>query len=277
MRHAPVSVSIETMADRARPMDSQAMRAFEVRGLSHRGLVRVNNEDSWFADDNLGVALVADGVGGHANGARASQSAVSSIADYLGRANTMLGRKKMLTRDMQARVIARAIGFANRRLIAANAAIPDARHQAGTTIVGLWAPGGANSPATIFHVGDSRMYLLRNGELQALTRDHSAYQQWSDSGKHEAAPPKSYILQALGLSDVSPDIVITQASPGDIFLLCTDGLTNSIADAELRNALAAGLSLDAMCEQLVSLGLARGGTDNLTTVLCAFSRSEGAQ
>ena len=157
---------------------------------------------------------------------------------------------------------------------AANAAVKDVKHQCGTTIVGLWAPRGTHSPATVFHVGDSRMYLLRKGELRALTRDHSAYQQWLDSGRHGSPPPKSYILQALGLSDVAPDIVSMQASPGDRFLLCTDGLSNMVADAELKDALAANLSPDAACERLVSLGLARGGNDNLTAVSCTFSGRE---
>jgi protein phosphatase len=183
----------------------------------------------------------------------------------------MLGRGG-LPAEMRKSAIARAIGMANGRLVAANSAIQDVKHQCGTTLVGLWAPHGANSPATVFHVGDSRMYLLRQGEISALTRDHSAYQQWLDSGGHGTAPPRSYILQALGLSDVVPDIVSIQARPGDRFLLCTDGLTNNVADAELKDELAANRGLDGACERLVSLGLARGGSDNLTTVVCGFSR-----
>jgi protein phosphatase len=258
-------------------------RAFDVCGISHRGLIRVNNEDFWFADEKLGLAIVADGVGGQADGALASRAAVGCVAKYLRRAASVFSSATSLTassaralaRDsvsrMQERAVGRAIDLANRRLVAVNAAASDARQRRGSTIVGLWAPWGSDSLATIFHVGDSRIYLLRNGVLKALTCDHSAYQQWLDSGKRGSAPPRSFILQALGLSDVAPDISSIAAYPGDRFLLCSDGLTNSVGDHELEAALAQEVSLNSACERLVSLGLARGGCDNLTTVLCTFS------
>jgi serine/threonine protein phosphatase PrpC len=271
---APVSLSLETQTCPSRHPPTAAKAAFAVYGLSHRGLVRANNEDSWFAEGALGLALVADGVGGHANGARASQGAVRCIAEYVRHASAMLGRNRSAPSELGERAIARAIGLANRRLGAANAQVADARHQCGTTIAGLWAPHGTGSPATFFHVGDSRLYLLREGRIRALTRDHSAYQQWCDSGRQGTAPPRSYILQALGLSDVRPDVVSIQVRPDDCFLLCTDGLTNNVSDAELEGELAAHSALEAVCDRLISLGLARGGNDNLTAVCCAFSRLE---
>jgi protein phosphatase len=150
--------------------------------------------------------------------------------------------------------------------------VADAKERCGTTIVGLWAPHGAASPATVFHVGDSRMYLLRkNAGLEALTRDHSAYQQWVDSGRRGSPPPKSYILQALGLSDVAPDIISIDVAAGDRFLLCTDGLSNGVAPAEMQDVMAESASLETACERFISLGLARGGNDNLTSVVGAFS------
>ena len=258
-------------------------RAFDVCGISHRGLIRVNNEDFWFADEKLGLAIVADGVGGQADGALASRAAVGCVAKYLQRAACAFSRATSLTasptlalaRDsvsrMQERAVARAIDLANRRLVAINTAASDVRQRRGTTIVGLWAPWGSDSLATIFHVGDSRIFLLRNGVLKPLTCDHSAYQQWLDSGKRGSAPPRSFILQALGLSNVAPDISSVAAHPGDRFLLCSDGLTNSVDDHELEAALTHEVSLNSACERLVSLGLARGGYDNLTTVLCTFS------
>jgi protein phosphatase len=170
----------------------------------------------------------------------------------------------------QERATARAIGVANRRLAEVNAIASDARRRRGSTIVGLWAPWGIDSSATIFHVGDSRIYLLRNRVLKPLTSDHSAYQQWSNAGKRGAPPPKSFILQALGLSDVAPDIISLSAHPGDRFLLCSDGLTNAVNDDEIEAVLQDDGNLHSVCERLVSLGLARGGSDNLTTVLCKF-------
>lgn len=275
-----MSSSLQMAKVPGRNARSGKKHCFEARGLSHVGLIRVHNEDSWLAEEPLGLAIVADGVGGHLDGALASRAAVDGVAAYLRRASAMLSRKRFsqtswpVTDDSlrtgQERIVARAIALTNRRLLAVNGAIGDSRQRRGSTIVGLWAPLGAGSLATIFHVGDSRMYLLRDGALKPLTRDHSAYQQWADAGKHGSAPPKSYILQALGLSNVTPDIVSLQPCAGDRFLLCSDGLTNNVPDDELQRVLAAGPDLDAAIQRLVSLGLARGASDNLTMVLCTF-------
>ena len=257
---------------RAEHARNNAVRPFDVRGLSHRGLVRAHNEDAWYAESGLGLAMVADGVGGHANGAVASQSAVRWIANYLRRINVRIPRLRRFERAEQERTIARAIAFANKRLVAINAAAADAKQRCGTTIVGIWAPRGTGFPVTIFHVGDSRMYLLsKDANLEPLTRDHSAYQQWIESGKQGSPPPKSYILQALGLSDVAPDIISINVEAGDRFLLCTDGLSNGVGAPEMQQLMSEGASLDTTCERFISLGLARGGTDNLTSVVGSFS------
>ena len=280
-----MGISPHTQGPPARKQRAASERAFEVCGISHRGLIRVHNEDFWFADEKLGLAVVADGVGGQADGALASRAAVDCVVNYLRRTTDAFFRTTSSAAistaaadgsvsKMQERVVARAIGLANRRLVSVNALAGDVRQRRGSTIVGLWAPWGADSLATIFHVGDSRIYLLRNGVLKPLTSDHSAYQQWSDSGKRGSPPPKSFILQALGLSDVAPDIRSVLTLPGDRFLLCSDGLTNAIEDGELQTALQDDASMNAACEQLVSLALARGGNDNLTTVLCKFSGDE---
>ena len=240
--------------------------------MSHRGLVRVHNEDAWQAEAGLGLAIVADGVGGHANGAVASQGAVRWISAYVRRVMARSTSAALLERTRQERTLRRAIAFANRRLVAINAAAGDMKDRCGTTIVGVWAPHGAGSAATVFHVGDSRMYLLRkNARIKALTRDHSAYQQWLDSGRRGSPPPKSYILQALGLSDVAPDIVSFDVAAGDRFLLCSDGVSNGVAPAEMQEVMAESPNLETACERFISLGLARGGNDNLTSVVGAFS------
>jgi serine/threonine protein phosphatase PrpC len=265
-----VPVAPPAFAPRRSPERANAV--FAVAGVSDRGLVRANNEDSWFADDALGLALVADGVGGHANGARASQDGVRYVAEYIRRAAMMAGHTRLQSSQLRERIVARAIAFANRRLVCANAGVADTRHQCGTTIVGFWAPHGLHAPATFFHVGDSRLYLLRERHIGVMTRDHSAYRQWCDAGRHGTPPPKSYILQALGLSEVVPDIASTDVRAGDRFLLCTDGLTNNVTDVELQDELATTVPAETHCARLLALGLARGGTDNLTAVCCTFAR-----
>jgi protein phosphatase len=212
----------------------------------------------------------------------ASRAGVDCVAKYLRRVTDELshatfsqGVSRSATAgnsvwETQERAAARAIGLANRRLVAVNATASDAGRRRGSTIVGLWAPWGVDSRATIFHVGDSRIYVLRNRVLKLLTSDHSVYQQWSNSGKRGSPPPKSFILQALGLSDVAPDISSLSAYPGDRFLLCSDGLTNTVGDDEIEAALQDKGTLHSACERLVSLGLARGGSGNLTAVLCKF-------
>src|SRR5262249_3759323 len=119
---------------------SPTARGFEVRGLSHRGLVRVHNEDAWQAESGLGLAIVADGVGGHANGAVASEGAVRWISAYVRRVMARSTRAALLEPTRQERTLRRAIAFANRRLVAINAASGDMKDRCGTTIVGVWAP-----------------------------------------------------------------------------------------------------------------------------------------
>jgi len=251
---------------------SSTEHEFDVRGLSHRGLVRVHNEDAWHADSSLGLAIVADGVGGHANGALASQAVVRWISSYVRRVMVFSTRAALSEKMQQERTLGRAIAYANKRLVSINATAGDVKERCGTTIVGVWAPCGTASAATVFHVGDSRMYLLRkNARLEALTRDHSAYQQWVDTGRRGSPPPKSYILQALGLSDVAPDIISIKVAAGDRFLLCTDGLSNGVEPAEMQEVMTKSASLETACERFISLGLARGGNDNLTSVVGVFS------
>src|SRR4051812_10825390 len=168
--------------------------AIEVSAVSHCGLTRTHNEDAWFADATLGFAIVADGVGGHSDGALASRTAVECIGEYVRRANALVLREggkaapgaSCRNAKLQERAAARAIDFANGRLANANAVIGNVSDRRGTTIAGLWAPFGTDSTATLFHVGDSRIYVMRNGQLRALTRDHSAYQQWLDADRQGA-------------------------------------------------------------------------------------------
>lgn len=252
------------------PTPFGARQAFEASGLTHPGVVREHNEDTWHIDMTCGLAIAADGVGGHGDGALASHAATRLIARYLRRVFDHWPREVLSRTEEQERVLVRAIAFAHRSMVG-RAGREDKSRRRGSTIAGIWAPGGAGAAATIFHVGDSRLYMLRQGKLLQLTRDHSAYEQWCATGRNGAAPSKKYILQALGLSDrVVPSLQNIVPDANDRVLICTDGLSGSVDDNDLAYALAADGDLASSCDRLIGLGLSHDAKDNLTAVLCRF-------
>jgi protein phosphatase len=245
---------------------------FEAFGLSHPGVVREANEDAWYADTALGLAMACDGVGGHSDGAWASAAAARLISRFLRRAYAGRPADYFHSASVQERVIRRAIGFAHRKMLS-DSDEEDQLYRRGSTVVGVWAPAGTAAAATVFHVGDSRLYLMRYGKLLQLTRDHSAYEQWLACGAIGPAPSKKYILQALGLSDqVDPEVRSVVLLPGDRALLCTDGVTGAIDDDALSAVLAIREDLSGTCEMLIALGLAHDAQDNMTVVMCGFGR-----
>jgi protein phosphatase len=247
--------------------------AFEASGLTHPGVVREHNEDTWFADGRCGLALAADGVGGHGDGALASQAAARFIARYLRLVFARWPREALLRKEEQERVLVRAIAFTHRCMVTRAGAGEKARRR-GSTIVGIWAPGGAGTAATIFHVGDSRLYLMRQGKLLQLTRDHSAYEQWCATGKVGAPPSRKYILQALGLSErVVPSLQNIVPELTDRVLICTDGLSGSVEHEDLASILGSDDDMRSACDRLIGLGLSHDAKDNLTAVLCRFRPS----
>lgn len=256
------------------PDPGAAAAVFAAAGASHAGSVQTDNEDSWLIDEGFGLAMAADGVGGHGGGAVASRAAVNAIAEHLHAAARDSLRAASDGPDERVRrenLVRRAIAFAHDRLISMNRQNVVAQRQSGTTVAGVWAPWGGRSFATVFHVGDSRVYRLRDGRLEQLTRDHSAYERWVERGRIGAPPSQKYILQALGVSQkVKPDLVSFAPAPGDRLLICTDGVSNDVAAAELEPALAGAPGAGAGSRTLVDLALAHGGRDNLTAVVCDF-------
>ena len=204
------------------------------------GYVRTRNEDAVLARPERGVLAVADGLGGHPAGDVASMTAVSSLD------------AAALSAQSSADDLVEAARAAHQAVLAA--AEEPGRAGMGTTLVLAVVGDGS---ARVLHVGDSRAYLLGpdGGALAALTRDH---------GMH------GYLTQALGLDrDIEPDVTEVDCPPGSRLLLCTDGLTNMVEDAELAGLLAAGGAQEA-CDALVDAALANGGIDNVTVVVVAF-------
>src|SRR5579863_2177660 len=221
------------------------------------GLLREGNEDSAYAGPRL--LAVADGMGGHAAGEVASALTIASMAEL---------DAEQVDGDML-KVLAMAVATANARLqekIIANPAVEGM----GTTLTALlWSDGHA----AVCHIGDSRGYLLREGELYQITHDHTLVQSLVDEGRISADdvsthPQRSLLLRALdGRSIAEPDLSIHESLPGDRYLLCSDGLSGVVSDETLRDTLSSFEDPEIATRQLIDLAIHGGGPDNITCIV----------
>jgi protein phosphatase len=228
------------------------------------GLVREINEDSLRVDSTL--AIVADGMGGHAAGEVASAIAVEEITRGFAVEPTGPG-------------LVRAVLAANEAILADARAHPE-RVGMGTTVVvlGLTETGDGVLPVVV-NVGDSRAYQLRDGALRQITADHSVAEEWVRQGRltpEEAAahPRRHQLTRTLGLEvDVEPDVFRLAVQPGDRILLCSDGLSNELSDHEIAEAASAPNPLEEAVATLVASANHHGGRDNITAVLVEFDEA----
>lgn len=238
---------------------------FSAAAATDRGRKRPENEDAFGLSVDHGVYMVCDGMGGAAAGEVASGLAVDAI----------MGLLKARSAEMP------LPDAAEQAIVAANEAIySQAQRDAklsgmGTTMVALVADG---SGAWILNVGDSRGYRLRAGKLEQVTIDHSLVEEQVRSGRMNQAeaqrsPFRNVITRALGTQPtVTPDVFPLEVETGDLFLLCSDGLTREISDELLESMLGLDLPLDELCERLISTANKAGGHDNIT---CLLVRAEG--
>ena len=245
----------------------------ELVNVSDTGKKRPHNEDSAITDPTMGLAIVADGMGGYKAGEVASAIAAKAILDtvrsdlqaahsVVGDSQTDLSAEAMLVRD--------AIVGANRHIFKTATEVAQC-HGMGTTVVVVLF---YNNMVTIAHVGDSRVYRLRNGDLAQVTSDHSLVQELIDRGfftpeEAEANTPKNLVTRALGIDEkVDVDVQQQATKPGDIYLLCSDGLNDMVDDEEIRLTLGkySGNLVEA-AHELVRLANESGGKDNISVVL----------
>ena len=232
------------------------MRLGESAGRTHPGKVRRRNEDSYVLDPPL--FAVADGMGGAQAGEVASRLTAAAFREF--------HEADRLPPDERLHAI---IQEANRRIYDRAHAESDFSGM-GTTVTAALLTGGR---VTIGHVGDSRAYRIRNGELEQLTDDHSLVGDLMRSGRltpeeADAHPQRSVITRALGTDrEVDVDTLAIEAEPGDLFLLCSDGLTTMVADDDILGILAAAPTLDDAARALVRAANTEGGEDNVTVVL----------
>lgn len=238
--------------------------------LTDTGKVRKSNEDSCLVDDELGLILVADGMGGHAAGEVASRLAVDVVRDQVARGLKtglipVVGIPAPHWSD-RTRLLAAAVAVANDVIFRASQDRFERRGM-GTTIVACLTDGARLS---VIHVGDSRFYLFRGGHFIAVTRDHSLVaeqvaQGMISSAEAESSESKNILTRALGVgATVELDAMELPVRPGDLALLCTDGLTKMVEDDEIIKTLQDGGGPLRVCQSLVMLALDRGGRDNVT-------------
>jgi protein phosphatase len=253
-------------------------------GTTTEGLVREHNEDCFSVDEARRLFIVADGMGGHAAGEVASRVAVETVKEFLQSADeeATWPYESNPRLSLEGNKLAQAIRIANRCVL--DEVEKNERYRGmGTTLVALTVrPDEANSEhAYIGYVGDSRTYRIREGKLEQLTLDHSWISAQVESGaiSAEAArrhPLRNVITRALGSDEeVEADIIECDVRPGDLFILCTDGLNTMISDEEiLKRALAGANDLEAMCTSLVEGANEAGGEDNTTVVMVSVEEDD---
>lgn len=230
-------------------------------GVTDTGRVREHNEDTIRWDVSGGWAILADGMGGHLAGEVASALASETIARHL--AELQGGDAE------QVKIILKDAVVAANRVIHAQAQTDINCHSMGTTVVAALVHDALLSSA---HVGDSRLYRYNEEGLELLSRDHSLVQELVDEGvitQEDAASSvhRNVITRALGLQDtVEVDLLQVATAPGDLFVLCSDGLSDKIPHVELEQFLQ-GSNLDTMARALVAEANARGGEDNISVIL----------
>ena len=223
------------------------------------GRLRRQNEDAAWFDESRAVFAVADGIGGHLAGEVASRMAIEAV-QRMARENERPGIA----------ALREAVACAHETILAhAQDHIECAGM--GTTLSVLWL--GENY-AYIAHVGDSRIYRLREGSLTQITQDHSLVEELVRAGlitreQARTHPRRNIITRALGThGENEPDLLVTDVRDGDLFLLCTDGLTGMVTDGDIERVLREN-DMETAADRLLALALDAGGRDNVTLILCA--------
>ncbi|KRC40005.1 PP2C family serine/threonine-protein phosphatase [Oerskovia sp. Root22] len=233
--------------------------ALRYAAVSDVGLVRSNNQDSGYAGPHL--LVVADGMGGHAGGDVASSLAIAALAPLDGESH---GPDDALSH------LEASIDSARLDLVERSEVTPELAGM-GTTVTAILRSGNALAMA---HLGDSRAYLLRDGVLNQVTTDHTFVQHLVDTGRitpeeAEYHPQRNVVMRVLGDFDVdlTPDMSVREARPGDRWMLCSDGLSGFVSIETLEHTLSTVADTDECADHLLQLALRAGSTDNVTVVV----------
>lgn len=250
---------------------------FKACGKTDKGLSRSNNEDHFSIFEDPMLLIVADGMGGHAAGEIASQIAVDTTFDQIKKFHTSAQKSSGVfdpRLSEKAKQLSAAIQAANQVIFMAAQDNKDWRGM-GTTIAVVWLT--SLERALIAHVGDSRVYLVRDKTIHLLTKDHSIIGEQIQQGlltQEEArnSQIKNFITRALGQrEEVEVDVTELAIQLGDILLLCTDGLNTMVPDEEIRSIVSQENELAEKCDQLIEIANQNGGQDNTAVILVQCS------
>lgn len=249
------------------------LNSLDMNSATHTGMVRSHNEDSVELEENIGLAVLADGMGGYNAGEIASGIATALITSETKEALTRLDMpaiRKASRLPAASRLLHDAVLKANTSIYESANSQPQYAGMGTTLVVGLFC----DNNVVVAHIGDSRCYRLRDNALELITRDHSLLQEQIDSGlltKEVARRSlnKNLVTRAVGIEpDVVPEIHVHEVKAGDLYLLCSDGLNDMVEDEDIEltvSSLAANLPLAA--SQLVQMANDAGGRDNISVVL----------
>jgi protein phosphatase len=247
-------------------------------GETNVGCKRDHNEDAFYLPTLERLAIVADGMGGHASGEVASNMAVETIVGFFKETQDEQELTWPFKVDrghrLPANRVVSGIKLANLRIHQEAERNPKC-HGMGTTVV---ATLFVDRTLVVGHVGDSRLYRLRDGRLEQMTEDHSLlndYVKMKRLGANEISsfPHKNVIVRALGMKpNVEVDIIQDQPRLDDLYLLCTDGLSGMLSDEEIQTLAGEEADLDKLCERLIAGANEHGGVDNITVVCARLER-----
>ncbi|MBX3251436.1 MAG: serine/threonine-protein phosphatase [Myxococcales bacterium] len=237
---------------------------------------RANNEDAFRVREDLGLFLVADGMGGHEGGEIASRLVADAVTRYFADpdAFTQPGIDLRDPQRLDQERMSRAISVARREVLAA--ATGELREM-GTTLAALWLKKGV---ALVAHVGDSRVYRLRKGLIARLTRDHSFAAELESAGALSVLDHLPFDIDGVvtrcisPIGNADPDIALHETKPGDVFLLCSDGLTDALDDGQIADVLLSFADPEAAADELARRAYEAGSQDNITCVVVRAAAPE---
>ena len=236
----------------------------DMAALTHKGLVRSHNEDSLYFDPQDRVAIICDGMGGHAGGQVASELAMQVVSNALRN----LRPQDWTEEDTVIETMKRAVFGANDHILS-RARVDPSLFDMGTTIV---ACAFMDDRVITANVGDSRIYRIAGSIIEQISEDHSVVAERVRAGELdpdsiEARMLSNILSQAVGMERITVDITVEDLQPGDIYLLCTDGLSDCVDPPTLLQTVRDHPDLQLACVKLVDLALAAGGPDNITLAL----------